>query len=224
MVEYFEKQYKVLNETIESRGLASFGPMASFTWNTDPKRLLFVLSRYKFAARILEGSTNVIEIGCGDGFASRIVKQHVDQLLLTDIDPSMISSAKSIQCSDFPVSLMCHDFCKAPLKEKELSFDGAYMLDVLEHIPESKEERFFENLCNALAPNAKLVVGIPSSESQLYASPGSKAGHVNCKTKEELNKSLSKFFSSVFCLSMNDEVLHTGFNRMSHYLFAVCTL
>lgn len=223
MAEYFEPQYEILSEAIEAKGLARFGPMSSFTWNTDPKRLLFVLSRYKFAARMLEGSSSVIEIGCGDGFASRIVRQHVNNLLLTDADPIMIENAISLQSPDFPISALCHDFCRGPLGDSALTFDAAYMLDVLEHIPQSQELEFFANLRKSLAPSAKIVIGIPSSESQLYASPGSKAGHVNCKTKEELHGSLAKVFPSVFCFSMNDEVVHTGFNRMANYLFAVCS-
>tara|TARA_X000000950_G_C13869800_1_gene642387 strand:- start:80 stop:754 length:675 start_codon:yes stop_codon:yes gene_type:complete len=224
MTDYFESQYKILDDVIEEKGVAKFGPMSSYTWNTDPKRLLFVLSRYKFAARVLEGSKNVIEIGCGDGFASRIVKQHVQDLVITDADPLMIKSSLKLQSQDFPITAICHDFCSAPLDKKREFFDGAYMLDVLEHIDESKEEQFFINLCRSLKSGAKVIIGIPSTESQLYASPGSKAGHVNCKTKEELNNSLVNYFSSTVCLSMNDEVVHTGFNRMSHYLFAICTV
>lgn len=224
MAEFFEPQYDILNQTLVAKGLAKFGPMSSFTWHTDPKRLLFVLSRYKFAARMLEGSNNVIEIGCGDGFAARIVKQHVSNLLLTDADPIMIDSAKALQTDDFPVSLLCHDFCTEPLEHNGRLFDAAYMLDVLEHIPKELESLFFANLRLCLSSNAKIVIGIPSTESQVYASPGSKAGHVNCKTKEQLQASLSHHFTNVFCLSMNDEVVHTGFNRMSNYLFAVCSL
>ena len=103
MSQYLEPQYEILDEAMESKGLAKFGPMSSFTWNTDPKRLLFVLSRYKFAARMLEGSNSAIEIGCGDGFASRIVKQHVASLLITDADPVMVDSAISLQSKDYPV-------------------------------------------------------------------------------------------------------------------------
>ncbi|MFM8835604.1 MAG: methyltransferase type 12, partial [Actinomycetota bacterium] len=33
---------------------------------------------------------------------------------------------------------------------------------------------------------------------------------------------LKKYFHSVFMFSMNDEVVHTGFFPMSHYLIAVC--
>jgi len=224
VTQYFEPQYEILDDAILTKGLARFGAMSSFTWNTDPKRLLFVLSRYKFAARMLEGSSSAIEIGCGDGFAARIVRQHVKQLLITDADPIMVESAISLQSPDFPISALCHDFCKSPLEDAALTFDAAYMLDVLEHIPQSQETEFFANLRQSLAPAAKIVIGIPSSESQVYASPGSKAGHINCKTKEELHESLSRVFSNVFCLSMNDEVVHTGFNRMSNYLFAVCSL
>ena len=142
----------------------------------------------------------------------------------SDADPIMIEDAISLQSPDFPVSALCHDFWKAPLEDTSLAFDAAYMLDVLEHIPESQGMQFFSNLRKALTPTAKIVIGIPSSESQLYASPGSKADHVNCKTKEELHESLARVFSSVFCFSMNDEVVHTGFNRMSNYLFAACCM
>lgn len=224
MTHYFEPQYDILDEAIASKGLAQFGPMSSFTWNTDPKRLLFVLSRYKFAARMLEGAGKVIEIGCGDGFASRIVKQHVGELIITDADPVMIRSACLLQSPDFPIVTLCHDFCKAPLEDTSQIFDAAYLLDVLEHIPQVDEQKFFANLRKSLAPSATVVIGMPSFESQVYASPGSKAGHINCKTKEQLYESLICVFSNVFCLSMNDEVVHTGFNRMSNYLFAICCL
>ncbi len=34
----------------------------------------------------------------------------------------------------------------------------------------------------------------------------------------------ANFFERVFIFSMNDEVLHTGFHPMSHYIFSLCTL
>jgi hypothetical protein len=64
---------------------------------------------------------------------------------------------------------------------------------------------------------------MPSLESQAHASPQSKAGHVNCKSGPELRKAMEKYFHSVFVFSMNDEVVHTGFYPMAHYLLALCT-
>jgi len=33
---------------------------------------------------------------------------------------------------------------------------------------------------------------------------------------------LKNYFNNVFLFSMNDEVVHTGFNKMAHYLIAIC--
>ena len=62
---------------------------------------------------------------------------------------------------------------------------------------------------------------MPTIESQKYASKLSKIGHVNCKSKKDLKNLLMKFFNNVFMFSMNDEVLHTGYDKMSHYIFAL---
>jgi hypothetical protein len=67
-----------------------------------------------------------------------------------------------------------------------------------------------------------VIIGMPSLESQKHASILSKMGHVNCKTAVDLKKFLNKFFFHVSIFSMNDEVVHTGFYKMAHYLFAVC--
>lgn len=224
MSRYFESQYDILDKDLIKSGLAQFGPMSSYTWNTDPKRLLFVLSRYKFAAKVLEGCKSVIEVGCGDGFAARIVRQHVSNLLITDIDPLMIQYAIQTQSETFPVCVEQHNFCEKPLKKSGVEFDGAYLLDVLEHIPKSSETIFLENIRKSMSINAKVVIGMPSLESQAYASVGSKVGHINCKTKEGLCQDLSSIFRSVTCFSMNDEVVHTGFSRMANYIFAVCVV
>ena len=61
-------------------GFERLGLMTSQLWYDDPKGLLFSLSRYKFVSKILSGSQNVLELGCGDGFQSRIVQQNVKNL------------------------------------------------------------------------------------------------------------------------------------------------
>jgi hypothetical protein len=65
------------------------------------------------------------------------------------------------------------------------------------------------------------IIVSPSIQSQAYASEGSKAGHINCKDHKGLKELMLKYFQNVFIFSMNDEVVHTGFYQMAHYLFAV---
>ena len=77
-------------------------------------------------------------------------------------------------------------------------------------------------ICKALKQKGLFICGMPSLESQQYASKESKEGHVNCKTQKETKILLNNFFDYVFMFSMNDEVVHTGFNKMSHYNLALC--
>ena len=74
----------------------------------------------------------------------------------------------------------------------------------------------------SLKKDGALIFGMPSLESQLYASPASKEGHVNCKSGNDFKECMEKYFKNVFLFSMNDEVIHTGFEKMSHYLFTLC--
>ena len=43
-------------------------------------------------------------------------------------------------------------------------------------------DELIKALSNSLTDNGTLIVGIPSIESQPYASPVSKAQHINCKS------------------------------------------
>lgn len=214
-----EHQYGACIDVREQKGLATLGVMTNFVWQTDPKRLLFVLARYKFAARMLAGKARVLEVGCADAFGSRIVRQHVKSLTVSDFDPVFTRDVQSRMDPDWPLEVRLHDMLSGPLEEK---FDGAYSLDVLEHVPQKDEFRFLKNIADSLADDGVLVIGSPSLQSQQYASPGSIAGHVNCKTGEQLKQSLEPLFANVFVFSMNDEVVHTGFYPMAHYLFALC--
>ena len=107
------------------------GDMSSFTWNRDPKRLLFVLSRYKAVASMLEDETHVLEVGCGDAFGSRIVKQFVRDLTVSDADQVLINSARKLGCPPFEFDCVHHDFLLSSLTS-ESSFTSAFLLDVLE--------------------------------------------------------------------------------------------
>jgi len=74
-------------EAVRQRGLERLGLMTSWAWTDDPKRLAFTLSRYKFVAKMLDGRSHVLEVGCGDGFGSRVVRQAVGGLTAIDTDP-----------------------------------------------------------------------------------------------------------------------------------------
>lgn len=215
-----ERQYQVMLKYRESKGLESFGIMSSQAWHDDPKRLAFTLSRYKFTAKILAGSKNVLEVGCADAFATRLVAQEVEKLTAIDFDPLFIEDAKTRINNVWKYECFVHDMLTGPFQG---GFDGIYFLDVLEHIQPTDEAVFMQNIISSMTEHGTAVIGMPSLESQLYASPISKEGHVNCKTMPDFKKGMKQYFNNVYIFSMNDEVVHTGFHKMAHYLFAVCT-
>jgi 2-polyprenyl-3-methyl-5-hydroxy-6-metoxy-1,4-benzoquinol methylase len=214
-----EPQYHSMVEQADASGLETFGLMTSYAWNDDPKRLTFTLSRYKFVSKLLSGRANVLEIGCADAFGTRIVRQEVQRLTATDFDPVFIEDVKKRMNPRWSFDAFVHDMLSGPVPPR--NYDGIYALDVLEHIDPADEPLFMANLAGSLAPHGAVVLGMPSLESQAYASPNSKAGHVNCKSMPDFKQMMARYFHNVFMFSMNDEVIHTGYHRMAHYLVAL---
>jgi 2-polyprenyl-3-methyl-5-hydroxy-6-metoxy-1,4-benzoquinol methylase len=214
-----EPQYQSILDKFDERGLETFGLMTSQAWDDDPKRLTFTLARYKFVAKMFSGRRHVLEVGCADAFATRIVCQEVDELTAVDFDPVFVEDVNKRMRPNWKFNCFMHDLLEKPVPG---SFDGIYALDVLEHIQPSAEKQFLANFAASLAPHGAAIIGMPSLESQAYASEISKAGHVNCKTMPDLRTTMERYFRNVFIFSMNDEVVHTGYHKMAHYLIALC--
>jgi len=214
-----EPQYQAHVALRDAQGLSRLGLRANAAWHADPKRLGIVLARYKFVAKMLSGKPRVLEVGCGDGWASRVVRQEVESLVGVDFDPVFVEDARAGMEPRWAFDVRVHDMLEGPV---DGPFDAAYALDVLEHIPARDEDRFIANIAGSLVAPGVAIVGMPSLESQPHASPLSREGHVNCKSAPDLKQLMLRHFHDVFIFSMNDEVVHTGFYALAHYLFALC--
>jgi 2-polyprenyl-3-methyl-5-hydroxy-6-metoxy-1,4-benzoquinol methylase len=179
-------------------------------------------NEYDYASQFIKPSNSVLEIGCGDGFASRLIHPEVKELHMIDFDPVFVDDAKTRAEESWPIKYAVHDILEGPYKQAGL-FDAAFSLDVIEHIDPKDERVYLENICGSLTDNGVFICGSPSLESQPYASQGSKEGHINCKKGSELKNLLGEYFEHTFLFGMNDEVLHTGFSPMCHYLFVLAT-
>lgn len=216
-----EPQYNALIEKYSEAGPVEMSIRGSMMWLTDPKLLLFTLSRHKFVAKMLSGYDRVLEVGCGDAFASRLLHPEVQEIHSIDFDPVFIANAERRKQAAWPVTYCVHDMLGGPYT-KGGHFDAAFSLDVIEHIPATHEGLFLDNIRTSIKPNGIFICGTPSLESQPYASTLSREGHINCKSAEQLKQLLQRYFEHVFLFGMNDEVLHTGYFRMCHYVFALC--
>lgn len=183
------------------------GQMHAASFATDAKHLGFVLARYHFVSRMLRGAKFVLEVGCGDGTGAQIVKQSVEHLIGIDRDPTSAGEQ--------------WDILRGPFASVEL--DAVYALDVLEHIDPVHEDCALRNMRAHLKPHGTMIIGMPSYESQPYASELSRRYHVNCKTGQQMFETLGRHFHNIFLFGMQDMTLHTGFDQMCHYRLALCT-
>ncbi|QDU19891.1 class I SAM-dependent methyltransferase [Urbifossiella limnaea] len=216
-----ETQYQFEVDLALRDGFSRFGIMSNQTWKDDPRRLVFLLSRYKFVAKMLTGQKRVVEVGCADAFGTRLVVQAGCTVTATDFDPLFLDDAKKRMAADgWACDTLVHDILSGPIAPG--GFDAAYSLDVFEHIVPEQEDVYVGNIAKSLSADGVAIIGSPSLQSQAYASPPSKEGHVNCKDGNEYRQVMLRHFKNVFLFSMNDEVVHTGYHPMAHYLLAMC--
>lgn len=215
-----ERQNQIQIDTYHAKGGARMGPWTSHIWRTDPRHLGFLLARYKFCAKMLEGKSAVLEVGCGDAFGTKVVKQTVRSVCCVDFEPLIIEEAKDCIAAEKVkgIDFVVHDMTRKSLGKK---FDAVYSLDVIEHIPPAKEKLFMKNICASLKKDAVCLIGTPNIAADKHASAGSRAGHVNLKSGATMRRTLEKYFRNVFIFSMNDELVHTGFSPMAHYLLGM---
>ena len=222
------KRFKILQkETYEAQeiqiknykksGGYTLGPWMTHIINTDPKHLSFTLARYKFVSKMLKEKNVIAEIGCGDAFGSMIVAFNKTRFYGIDVEKFIIKdNIKRIKCDN--IKFVCQDIIEKPLK---YNYDAAFSLDVIEHIAPNDTELFINNLKKPLNKNGLLIIGCPNIHASDHASDLAKMSHINLQSCESLSKILKNHFEEVLNFVMNDEVVHTGFSKMGHYVFAI---
>ena len=217
-----KKSYQILYETSKKFGQTSLGMNSNFMWNIDPKKLFISMARYKFVSRVLEEKKNVLEIG-GEPFRSRIVKQNVKNLTVYTKEEFTYNESLDNKNEYFKINFRLQNLDQTKVNKKNKKFDGIYALDFINKLSKKKERLFLNNCLNLLESNGIFILGTPSKESKKFASNITKLVNKNAYSGDELKLILKKYFNNVFLFSMNDEVVHTGFNKMAHYLIALCT-
>ncbi|ACS78624.1 class I SAM-dependent methyltransferase [Maridesulfovibrio salexigens] len=192
-------------------------PHMAHNLKKDPKRLAFVLARYSFAAQMTADCGSILELGCSEGIGAAMLHGGTKQYLGMDLDTPAIEAARNNFASD-KVCFKNENF----LNMDEGKFEAVVSLDVVEHISKgADEDAFFKTIHDNITENGVCVIGTPNITSTPYASPESMRGHVNMFDAMRLKSTLENYFKNVFIFSMNDEMVHTGFHSMAHYLFAV---
>lgn len=200
------------------------GAMHSYHARKTPRRLLYTTSYYKFAAKLIAANTpkpaRVLDVGCGEGIGTYLVAKECGFARGVDFDADLIATADKnwVQNDNEPV---CEFAAKDFLEEPQADFDAVINFDVIEHIQPDNAERFIAGMAANLRDHGLAIVGTPNVTSAQYASAVTNAGHVNLYDGNRLHDEMSAHFSRVFMFGANDELVHTGYFPMCHYLIAV---
>ena len=202
----------------ESGEKIALGDYYSYVLKHDTRFLLFSLSRYKFAAKLIgeEPRLSVLELGCNEGVGSLLLAENASHVMGVDFDGDSIKWAKG-NLENSNLQFKCENF----LGKRQGRFDVVVSLDVIEHILPENQNLFLETILLNLGKEGFCIVGTPNIAASQYASKDSEEGHVCLYSAQELKALFLKGFKNVFMFGMNDEVVHTGFWGMCHYLFVL---
>jgi len=198
----------------------TLGANTSAIFSDDPRMLGINAARYKFVAKMFEGLFCVLEIGCMDGFGARIVAQTVPRVFATDFYLPHIEEARK-HSPVGRIAFEATDFLDGTWTGQ--NFNGAYCLDVLEHIDPEQEPLFLQRVVECLEPNGVFICGMPTLESQRFASEANRKAHINCQSPNQITGTLRKYFANVFSFGMGDEVLNTAYEPLRQYQINLCT-
>src|SRR3569833_2491370 len=99
------------------------GPWTSYSLVHDPKHMSFVLARYKFCAKMLEGRNTAVEIGSGAGFGLPDMAQAVQRVCCVDCVQRLLDGNKRRLPHLQNVYFILADLNEAPVR---LQADACY--------------------------------------------------------------------------------------------------
>jgi len=193
------------------------GRYASYWFHKTPRRMLHSMSYYKFASKLIGQSRRVLDVGCNEGLGTWLLAKECGYAEGIDFDVEAIDAARK-NFSKENISFHCKDFIEFDGKQ---NWDAITSFDVIEHIYPNHVDSFFFKIKSSLSTMGMTIIGTPSEISQKFASEISKKGHVNIYSPSRLEEEMKKHFSYVFMFSANDEIVHTGYPQLAHYLITV---
>ena len=191
----------------------------------DPLMATIKLARYKFVSKMLDKNDYVVDVGCGGGLSTFYYSNFCRKAVGIDNDVRRIE-----ECRDFKNKKLDFVHLNA-LDISKLKFDVNCIVNVdfIEHITKKEgiifiknSKKFLENQKNRR--NKMLIIGTPSYYSKNYRAKHNLLHHKYEYKPDELYDICAENFSRVFKFTMNDELVHTGFDKLGWFFFLICVL
>ena len=191
----------------------------------NPLMATIKLARYKFVSKMLDTNDCIIDVGCGGGLSTLYYSNFCSKAIGIDNDVRRANEWKNYK--NRKLDFVCFD----ALNISKLNFDANCIINVdfIEHVSKKEGINFIKD-CKHYLKNQKnkrnkmLIIGTPSYYSKKYRAKHNLKHHKYEYKPEELYNLCSKNFSRVLKFSMNDELVHTGFDKLGWFFFLICIL
>lgn len=183
----------------------------------NPLMVTVKFARYKFIAKLLQKSDNVLEVGCSDGVSSNFFFKYCKTIDALDMDLDAINEAKN----NFKGINFMHQNALTYSTLKK--YDVIVMLDFIEHFTQEDGEKLIKKYSSLLSVNGMLVVGTPSKNFNKYRAEHNKIHHLHEYYPDELEQLMQKNFNRNMMFAMNDELVHTGNINLAWFMYAIGT-
>jgi cyclopropane fatty-acyl-phospholipid synthase-like methyltransferase len=188
------------------------------TFFKDPASTLIVLSRYKFASKMLSSKDTVLDLGCGTGYGAYFMSKYARKVIAIDLQISRLPEAAKAKNLLF----LQGDIRRPPPSLANEKVTAVTAIDVIEHFEKEEGERILQRYARWLPPYGMMILGTPSRHSSAYRSQDAKDQHRYEYDPEELRNLCDRHFSRTLLFSMNDEIVHTGFPKLAWFFFVLC--
>ncbi len=183
---------------------------------TNTLQMLVKLARYKFVARLIKSTDDVLDVGSGSGLGTIFLAQHAKHVTGLEITRHEHEAAEATRALNGRrnVSFVLQSVFDYDLERRH---DVVVALDVIEHLTPQMGAKLIDRLVHHCQPNGMVIVGSPSIHSYPYQSKVSQAAHIKCYDRDELVALMDRSFARTLAFSMNDEIVHTGHPALAWY-------
>jgi len=181
------------------------GRELSYQFVNNPRKILYTMSYYKFAAKMIGSRKKVLHVGCGEGLGTWLLAKECGYARGIDTDIDSIRVAMNTW-TDKIISFEAIDFF---LMKKE-EFYGLVSVDL--PLPHEKS-RFFKHITGYISHDGVAVIVTPNVISEQYVNSAGENGYW-----KQLLREMEQYFHHVFIFGATGEVIHTDFLMSSPYL------
>ncbi|HCC79306.1 MAG: hypothetical protein A2X25_06270 [Chloroflexi bacterium GWB2_49_20] len=185
-------------------------------YQSDQKSYLLYLMHvvtYKYSLNYVAGK-KVLDYGCGSGYGTALIGDACLHITGVDISPEAIAHASSHFSAPNLSYLQIERTEVAPLPFPDSSFDVVLSFQVIEHVEDVSA--YLREIDRVLAPGGSVIIATPDRSTRLFSfqKPWN-MWHLREYSQDELNKTMTMFFSNVFIRQMGgrQEVLKIELDR-----------